>query len=461
MATSESTPPSVWRRALTRARFWLVPTGSIAGAWIETVVFSAAAIVIGQYASPDDPLFVRTQFPWPWFAPVLLSLRYGVMPGIASSALILAGWYVFQIDPETAEFPKLYFLGGLLMVMVSGEYSSLWRTRIRRLTEINAYLEDRVDRITRRLYLLRLSHERLEQDLLSRPSTLRDAIGALRARVSARTGEGPLPGAQDLLAFLAQFCQLEVAALYAAELTTGQSDVSYRRIADIGGAPELKPDDPLLDFARRRRKLAHIQTSELDKAHPTEHLAVAPIGSGDGRHLGVLVITRMPFFAMNDEMLQTIVVLLSAYADGVTSADQVLPLLAELPGLPMDFAEEYVKLARLYGEFGILSTIVVLSSFGHPERADILDQLKRERRLPDIVWVIDNLVECSFIITLMPLSGAPAVEGFLLRMENSLRETRGAGFRELGIYPTVLPFSRKEPLTEIKRLILAKDTQHE
>jgi hypothetical protein len=445
---------TAFEHALARLRLWLVPTGTIAGAWVETVVFSAAAILIGRYLSPDDPLFVQTQFPWPWFAPVLLALRYGVIPGIASSALLLAGWTMFQPDPATAEIPKLYFLGGLLLVMVSGEYSSLWRTRIRRLTEVNGYLEERIERITKRLYLLRLSHERLEQDVLSRPSTLRDAVGALRQRVSARAGEGPLPGAQDLLGFLAQYCQLEVAALYAAELTSGKSGVNYRRIAAIGDPPELARDDPLMEFARQRRRLAHIQTSELDKAHPTVHLAIAPIESGDGRHLGMLVITRMPFFAMNDEMLQTIVVLLSAYADGITAAEQVLPLMAQLPGLPIEFAEEYVKLARMYREFGIASHIVVLTCFGHPERADILDQLKRERRLPDITWVVDNLVECSFLITLMPLAGSAAVDGYLLRIENSLRESRGGGFRDLGVYPHVLPFSRRDPLAEVRRLLM-------
>lgn len=452
-------PTSALQRALKRLRFFLVPTGTIAGTWVETLVFSAAAIIIGQYASPDDPLFVKTQFPWPWIAPILLALRYGVMPGIASSALLMAGWYIFLPDPATAEFPKYYFLGGLLLVMVGGEYSSLWRTRIRRLTEANKYLDDRIDRITRRLYLLRLSHERLEQDLLSRPATLRDAVGALRRRVAARSGEGPLPGAQELLAFLAQYCQLEVAAIHVAEITPKASGVSYRRIAVIGNPPVLEPNDPLLDFARRHRTLAHIQTSELDKAHPTPHLAVAPIQSGNGRHLGMLVITRMPFFAMNEEMLQTIVVLLAAYADGVTAAEQVLPLVADIPGMPIEFAEEYVKLARLYGEFGIISHITVLACFGHPDRADIVGQLKRERRLPDIVWVVDNLVECSFVITLMPLAGTAAVEGFILRLQNSMRESRGAEFRELGVYAHVLPFSGANPIGDLKRLLFEQGGQ--
>jgi hypothetical protein len=173
----------------------------------------------------------------------------------------------------------------------------------------------------------------------------------------------------------------------------------------------------------------------------------------------MLVITRMPFFAMNDEMLQTIVVLLAAYADGVTAADQVLPIVADIPGMPIEFAEEYVKLARLYSEFGIASHITVLACFGHPDRADIVRQLNRERRLPDIVWVVDNLVECSFVITLMPLAGPAAVEGFIARLQGSMRESRGAEFRELGIYAHVLPFSGANPIADLKRVLFEQGAQ--
>lgn len=438
---------------LTRRARWLLPRGTLAGAWMETAVFSAAAVALGRYLSPADPLFIDSQFPWTWFAPVLLALRYGVMSGLAASALLLGAWYLLQPDPALAEIPKLYFLGGLLMVMVCGEYSGLWRTRLRRMSEVNYYLEDRIERVTKRLYLLRLSHERLEQDVLSRPSTLRDAVGALRRRVAmdgGSDGGSRLPGAQDLLEFLSQHCQLEVAAIYAAD---DSAPGGHQRVAAIGSPPALQPDDPLLAYARERRRLAHIQVSELDKAHPTEHLVVAPMDTGRGHHLGMLVVTRMPFFAMNEEMLRMISVLLSAYAESIDAADEVMPLVVGLPGLPVVFAEEYVKLARLQKEFHIPSHIVVLVIFGHPERLDIFAQIQRERRQPDVVWSIRELVDCSLVVTLMPLAGAAAVDGYLLRVENSLRETRGDGFKQLGVYPHVIPLSHQDPLGEVKRVM--------
>jgi hypothetical protein len=432
------------------ARAWLQPRLSGWAAWAETVLFALLAILIGRWVSPDDPLFVQSQVPWSWLAPVLVAMRYGVLPGVLGAVILLAGWLSLQPNPMTADIPKLYFLGGLLLTMVCGEYSGMWRTRLRRISEINAYLEDRVERVTNRLYLLRLSHDRLEQDLLTRPTTLRDAITELRRRVASRTGEGGLSGAQDFLDFLGQYAQLEVAAIYSTDML---ADRSYRRIASLGEPPALLPSDPLLAFAREQRSLAHIQIEQLDKALPTEHLVVAPITDSRRKLLGVLAVTRMPFFALNEDTLQTISVLLAAYADGVTVAEQVMPVLAEYPGCPIDFAEELIKLTRIQRDFGVQSRIVTLTLGDHPERADIYQHVLRNRRGPDVVWRIENIANQSFIITLMPIAGDASVEGYVLRMQNSLRENFGADFPELAVRVTVTSLSEPDPLAAVKRLM--------
>ena len=424
------------------------PRLSAWGIWTETVVFALGAVLIGRWVSPHDPLFIDSQFPWSWFAPVLVAMRYGVGPGVVGAALLFLGWSVLQPDPLHADIPKLYFLGGLLLTMICGEYSGNWQTRLRRNSEINLYLEDRVERILKRLYLVRLSHDRLEQDLLSRPTTLRDAISDLRRRIAGRTGEGPLPGGADLLGFLAQASQLDVAALYART-----ADGGYVRVAALGDPPPLDGADPLVAFAEERGQLAHVQVAELDKTLPTPHLVVAPVVNSAREHLGLLVVTRMPFFALNEDALSTLSVLVSAYADGVSMSKLVVPILAEYPGCPIDFAEELVKLTRIQREFGVESRIVMLVFDRHPERLDLFRHVLRNRRGPDVIWNIENLLERSFIITLMPIAGEAAVEGYLLRMQNSLRETFGGDFGTLAIRTMVVSLEDPDPLAAVKWLM--------
>ncbi len=437
-----------------RGRFslkWLKTRSRAVSQWLETVAITLIAICFGFWASPEDPFFIKAQFPWAWLAPVLIAQRYGVLMGSSAAAILFGGWYWYTPDALEAEIPKLYFLGGLMLVLLCGEFSGSWQTRLRRMSEVNAYLEDRIERVTKRLYLLRLSHDRLEQDLLARPATLRDALSVLRQRVAAASGDGPLGGAQIVLEFIAQQCQLEVAAIYA---TRWDLDRHYGRVAEIGDPPELRRDDPLLVFAQERHQLAHVQVGELDRSVPTEHLAVAPIISSDKRVLGMLVVTRMPFFALNEDTLQMLAVLLSAYADGITAAAAVLPVLREHPGCPVDFAEELVKLERIQREFGVTSHIVLISFGEHSDRRDMFQQVLRAKRGPDMIWAIESFLDRSFIINLMPLAGSAAIEGYIVRIQTLLRENFGGDMSDLHITSHAVALSERKPLDAVRRLML-------
>ena len=451
-ATHDATPSAIEAGDAPASR-WAIPRFGGIWIWVETVAITLLAMVLSSLADPADPFQIRAQFPWPWFAPVLVALRYGVMPGVTSSAVLLAGWYGWAPKELDAALPKLYFLGGLLLAMVCGEYSSLWRTRLRRLAELNQYLEDRVERVTKRFYLLRLSHDRLEQDMLATPTTLRDALAELRRRVASSAGGDALPGAQALLDFLAQACQLEVAAIYGVNPQPGHG---FGAAATIGEAPPLRVDDALLRHAQANGTLAHVQSSMIAQMLPTDHLVIAPIVASDKQWLGVLAISRMPFFALTEETMQTLAVLLSAYADGVTAAAQVLPLVSSFPGLPLEFAEELVKLTRIQRDFNLSSHIVVLEFGEHPSRLDMFNQVLRQRRTPDVIWSIENILGRSVMINLMPLAGLASVNGYLLRTEASLQEIFGGNFAALGVRTAVVALTDPQPLASVKRILLRK-----
>ena len=148
--------------------------------WAETLGISLGALLLSYSALPGDPLNTHI-FPWIWMAPVLIALRYGVLMGVVSVLIFLLGWLAWASGQSLsdAEFPRLTFLGGTLMVMISGEFSGVWISRIRRVEELQHYTEQRLEMLTRRLYLLSLSHDRLEQDLIGRPASLREGLKVL------------------------------------------------------------------------------------------------------------------------------------------------------------------------------------------------------------------------------------------------------------------------------------------
>jgi hypothetical protein len=418
--------------------------------WVEAIVIPVLGIGLCWLASPEDPFFInKGEFPWTWFAPILVALRYGVMAGIVSSAVLLIGW--FLLSAPDAAFPKLYFLAGLILVMIAGEFSTTWRTRLRRVGELNAYLTERFTRIMNQLNVLRLSHDALEHDLITQPATLRDALYELRMLMATRTGGAgatALPSAQEILVLLAHHCQLEAAAIY--EVSNG----AYVQRARLGEPPPVKENDTLLEYALEKRTLAHLQTEDVGAQVPTEHLVVAPILTSGDQLLGVLVVTRMPFFALNEDTLRTMSLLLGLYADSVVVSHNVGQIMTHVPGVTYDFADELVKLQRLQRDYGINSHAVVLQFGAHPERVDMILFATRLRRRFDVQWQFGGGDRQSTgIANLMPLASDTAVRGYLERMEGALKDRFGGDFEQLHVRPYVISLEQHDPLTVLGRIV--------
>jgi len=139
----------------------------------ETAILPLLAVAIGIWVNPLDPLWIKASFPWVWFAPVILAMRYGPFPGLGGAAVLLLAWLAFNASGwVVGEFPKLNYLGGLILVMLAGEFSSVWLARARRAEGLQKYLHQRLEYLTHQYYLLRLSHDRLEQDLIGRPMAI-------------------------------------------------------------------------------------------------------------------------------------------------------------------------------------------------------------------------------------------------------------------------------------------------
>ena len=158
--------------------------------WLEIVLIPLLAIAWGWLAAPKDPMLSQSQFPWFWFVPVLIALRYGVLPGLLGSIPILINWLVAErLGLVADEFSSRFFFGAGLLILVCGEFSDVWRDRNTRMEETYLYVTERLSRLTKRHLLLNLSHDRLEQEMLARPGSLRDALAKVRGLPLLYKGE--------------------------------------------------------------------------------------------------------------------------------------------------------------------------------------------------------------------------------------------------------------------------------
>ena len=408
-------------------------TSGLAWAVLEAGVFCAAAIACGLWLEPSDPFGLQAQFSWMWLAPALLAMRYGTGIGVIATLMLLVGWFALGTlglqGPDAARsFPQQYFLGGLALVLVCGQFSDVWNARNRRLRAVNAYLDERLNTLTKNHFLLRLSHERLEQDLLAKPLTLRETLQRLRGQsdASAPDQAGRLAGVEEFIKLLAQSCQLEVAAVHALDARGLPLDAPQ---AVLGAPTALAGHDPLLRYSLEQRCLVHVQSDAAPQAlrDSSRYLICAPLLPSRGPAVGLLVVEKLPFFALNDDLLKLLSVLIGYYADGIQAAAVVREVTAVVPDCPPDLALDLVRLHRIRAEVGIESALVALVFERTDIALDIYEQVRRTRRGVDIAWELAT-PRHKAIVTLLPLAGTAAVEGYLRRIESAILSQHGVDF---------------------------------
>lgn len=409
---------------------------------LETLLLPAAALALGLLWAPQDPLQTQgTGFPWPWLAPVILALRYGPLPGLGAALVLLAGWLALN-SGHYDQFPKMYFLGGLVLVMLVGEFASLWHTRTRRAETLQAYLDQRLEHLVRQHYLLRLSHDRLEQELIGRPMSMRDALLALRD-----AGQGNNPHAPDvLLRLLAQYCQLEAAALY--PLADDRPGTSA--LASLGGVGDLDAADPLVVQALGCHKLCHVSQA-LASQQTSRYLVAAPLRDLAGSLYGLLVVEDMPFFALQEENLQTLNLLLGYYTDGLSMHALAAPIVAQFPDCPPTFAFELQRLGHIHRQTQVPSIVVVLECLERAIALDLPQQIQRLKREMDEIWCLEAPQRTTLAV-LMPLGDHATAEGYIARLQGWAAQQGHASLADAGIFPHVIALSSSAPEATVARI---------
>ena len=413
----------------------------------ETLLLPLVPVALGLWLSPLDPLWIRADFPWLWFAPVILALRYGPFPGLGAAAVLLFAWLgLTVIGWPLGAFPKTDFLGGLILVMLCGEFSSLWVARTRRAEGVQEFLDQRLEYLTHQYYLLRLSHDRLEQDLLARPMAMRDALAALSAPVDDQ--QERLAGADRLLRLLAQFCQIEAAGLFVSR----DGVIDPNPVASLGQPGVFDGDDPLVRHALENNALSHVAEALAGGDRSSRYIAVAPLNTLDRETIALLTVEQMPFFALNEETLQTLNLLLGYYADGLARERAIAAIRVNVPECPADFAFELQRLWRLKNNTGVSSIIVALDFPNTVEFVALMRQIARQKRGLDELWTI-NGQRRQLLATLMPLSGDAAAEGYLARIDTWVQQQFGRTLADAGIPAHILPVGEELPEAMLKRLL--------
>ena len=411
-------------RALQR---WIRHHPGLVGRVAETIFWPLLFVYLSLISNPVNPFFINDGFPWPWLGPWLIALRYGVGYGAVASLELLLAWSLLA---NTAQFPRLYFLGGAITMLVTGEFGSYWRLRLLRLEQSMRFFSDKVERLTRRLYLIKLSHDELEYKMVDRPGTLREALIDMRVLMDRYTHQNPddrsgLPGAQIMLDFIVHHCRVESAAIYELRM---DPTLRLKQVASVGRQVALEDNDPLVLRALETGHQVHLQDALLETARRSALVAATPLLSTERQPFGLMVISNMPFTALNADNLQTIAVLLESYADYLRMLVGATDLLAVWPDAPRGLMGDFAWLTRLRTDYGLESRCVVWRA-SHAQEKDMLIEILALHTRGETAWhwpqVQAPKQDSPCVIALIPFSSASGVRVYKQRIVDAMHQRFG------------------------------------
>lgn len=417
--------------------------------WLETLGLTLLIPLAGLMLNREDPFFVKAEFPWLWFGPLLVALRYGIAPALSSVALVALLWFGgVAAGLASGVFPLHFMLGGALLALLAGQFSSSWATRLRRSDQLSRHASERFQQLSRAYFMVRHSHDRLEQNLVSRPVTLRQAMMELRRMLVERGGEVDSELATELMVILAHYCSLSSAAIYAVH----QGKPAAVPLAQCGQGADCDSGDLLVRSALESGTTAYQTANRLGDSQQSSYLVVAPLCTSSGRVLGLVLVSDMPFMALHRETLQILGVLLAYAADHIEAADIARSLITIYPDCPTVFGAELVKMTHLKRDLDVVSTLVVINLQPGPRLDELCQLLERQQRGLDHGWRRDLGWGVQFV-TLMPFSGPAALEGYQARLNEVLKSQLKMTLQSSGIPLRYAMISGDEPAVQLANLL--------
>lgn len=382
--------------------------------WIESVVITILFIYVGEII--HDPLSLKAYFPWIWFAPVLVALRYGLGPTILSLTLVLAT-YGYHVKQQITAIPiQLSLLGGFLLSLLCIIFHSRWNRKIAKAQELSSYLEQRVQTVAHAYKIVLFSFNRLEHSMVSSPVTLRSSLEELRQLLGSSASNLDPVILNRFLNILVFHCVLDVAGIYPVE----NNKVSSEPICSVG-IMTLSPDDFLIQEAFEKQSMAYVSTEEILKGHISEYLIAVPMFSQDKIIFAMLVVKEMPFLKLNDDNLEIISFLITYFSDGSSVRGAQL-ILESYPDCNIDFANELQKLTNLQKKTKQDSIVIALYFLENPHQEDYLFRIIQEKRGLDTLWLSNQANGDKVLLNLMPLTNRYGLEDYRARINNLLNK---------------------------------------
>jgi len=424
-------------------RYWRPNTESgRVMAMVESVLLPVLVLWLSWTLHPDDPLGAHAGFPWAWFGPWLIAVRYGAGYGLFGVAFYAAFWkfgpLLHGALPSTP-FPSEFFLGGMLMTLILGEFGAAFRNRQVLHREVTKDLRARLERTKRRLFVIKEALSTLEQELTDRPMTLRDALLDLRrtftfqgnrpalsapAHTPGLPALAPLPDPRAFLQLLSQSCRLVEAGIFVREISP--EGLQWRLAASLGQSlPALDLEDALINRILESHQSVHIAQHLLNESENNPWVFAAPLRLDAYDEVdALLAVHTMPFMSFEENNLQRLQVLCGSYLDFSQLELAVEDVRSAWVQAPIGLQQEWAQLSELGQNFKLRSYCAVWSGQGRVSD-DALAEFAGLQPVESSTWTLKGRGGKPALVVLLPLLSSAGLANYRRDMVTLLGQILG------------------------------------
>ncbi len=421
-------------------------------ACIETVLLTAVGILLGHYFVADSVFFATNGFSWLIIGPLLSGLRYGFVYAIVSITLLLIALLLAQNNglPWAAGSLASFGMGAVFIAFAVGEFRNLWGRKINRLYETSDYLNTRLDEVTAAFNLIKLSHDRMEQELSS-DSSLRSRLLLVRKQLMQDNTDEANPLLKHgtlILKHLAEFGSIQDAELYPVE----NGKISSDPIASIGSQTPTDLNNALLQEALRKGQTISFKHELLmaEAEAPDLLLAVALVDIHD-RVWGLVAVKKMTFRAFNADNIRDLAVI----GEHIGNLFDLQTRMGQVNDVELQQFQLHLKQCiRNTHRHELPSTVAIIELTDISNAAKIKGLIKKQKRSLDQNWITINLAKQPVIFLLMPFTKQNGAEGYKQRLEQMVKtETSTADLKSAGINFHIHTLTRNDQLPELMKTL--------
>lgn len=411
-------------------------------AFVESLVVAILSLLSWFFIDRESGNTSHNYFFWPMLGPILISLRYGFSKGFQCFAfLTVSMFFLKQLMFEDINFSLPILIGSGLIIMITGEFTDYWRKSIKE-NELNyVYMEQKLQSFTQSYYLLKISHDQLEQRAASKIMSLRTSIQILQKTALTKVDNRLESLGDECLHILSDVVGMYEAGIYLVK----DDQVQNNCISAIGKGHSLVPDDPmLLEMLDKKRIFtpANIHDVQDEDLH---YQLVIPLVDSYNKLQGVVLAEKVKFVALTDANL-ALISLVASYMANFMCEKLYTPILKPEQGKIFNQYLEQLHFNKLH--YGADSALVIFVDKS-PEQTLPIKKFIDYRRGADIYWNCFTPKGEHVMVALLPMTTVFEAKQFIDRLLSVVKDKYDADVRQLEMLGPYVAFSQSDDVTKV------------